>query len=84
MRPGALPVPQLILLDLVAPPILTGIWWMMARGWAGAIRGGSASARTKERQAQEFWVLLAVCYALAFWDHNLRMVDVGVVVIGPK
>ncbi len=66
MRPGALPVPQLILLDLVAPPVIAGIWWMMSRGWAGAIQGGSTSAKTKARQAKEFWAVLILIYLMAF------------------
>jgi hypothetical protein len=66
MRPGALPIPQLILLDLVAPPIIAGIWWVMSRGWAGAVQGGSTSENTKQRQAKEFWVVLTLLYLMAF------------------
>jgi hypothetical protein len=33
VRDGALPLGQQIALDLVAPPIVTAIWWLLARGW---------------------------------------------------
>jgi len=39
---------------------------MMSRGWAGAIQGGSTSAKTKARQAKEFWAVLILIYLMAF------------------
>ena len=66
MRPGALPNSQLILLDLLAPPIIAGAWWLMSGGLAGIIQGGSISAETKARQIREFWILLILIYLIAF------------------
>jgi len=66
MRPGALSTSQLVLLDLLAPPIIAGAWWLMSGGLAGVIQGGSISAETKARQAREFWVLLILIYLMAF------------------
>jgi hypothetical protein len=66
MRPGAYPISQQILLDLVAPPIIAGAWWLMSGGLAGIIQGGSRSAETKSRQAQEFWALLILFYLIMF------------------
>jgi hypothetical protein len=37
VRDGALPLGQQIALDLVAPPIITAIWWLLARGWAQSL-----------------------------------------------
>ena len=66
LRPGALPISQMIILDLRLPPIGTCIWWLMSRGWAGLAQGGTVSARTKKRQKWEFWSILAVAYLLMF------------------
>jgi hypothetical protein len=66
MRPGALPTSQLILLDLLAPPVIAGAWWLMSGGLAGVIQGGSRSAETKARQTREFWALLILIYLMAF------------------
>jgi hypothetical protein len=65
-RPGALPLPQLLLLDLVAPPILVGFWWLMSRGWAVAIQRGPVSKETKTRQAKLFWAMLCLIYLMFF------------------
>ena len=66
MRPGALPLSQLIMLDLFLPPVVSGIWWVMSRGWAASIQGGTTSERTKQRQSTEFWAVLIMTYLLAF------------------
>jgi hypothetical protein len=61
-----MPFVQQILLDLVAPPILTCIWWLFSRGWAGAVQGGKISDRTKSRQRIRFWIVLAIIYVAMF------------------
>ena len=66
MRSGALPLSEQILLDLLVPPVGAAVWWLMARGWAGAVQGGKTSATTKTRQKWEFWVILAIAYLLMF------------------
>jgi hypothetical protein len=66
MRPGSLPIGQMIALDIVGPPIGTCIWWLIARGWAGAVQGQSVSRTTRKRQKWEFWVILVVAYLLMF------------------
>ena len=66
MRPGALPISQLALLDLLAPPVIAGAWWLMSGGLAGIIQGGSKSAETKTRQTRELWALLIMIYLMAF------------------
>jgi hypothetical protein len=66
VRPGSLPMPQLILLDLILPPIGTVLWRFMAGGWAASVQGGKASRETRKRQWFEFWVLLGLAYAMMF------------------
>jgi hypothetical protein len=65
MRPGALPVEQQILVDLIAPPIGALLWRVIAGGWPGA-RIGDASEETRRRRASEFWVILILGYLLMF------------------
>lgn len=66
MRPGALPLGQLLLLDLLVPPIGAVLWSYMARGWVATVQGGTVSERTKQRQKKEFWILLVATYLLMF------------------
>lgn len=63
---GALPMIQQIGLDLIAPPILVALWWLMSRGWAVIAQGGRPSARTKVWINKGTWLLLAILYCLAF------------------
>lgn len=65
MRQGALPTTELILLDLVAPPVIAGLWWIMSRSWGGIVQGGSTSKETRIRQFQGFWALLIFLYLMA-------------------
>jgi hypothetical protein len=32
LRHAPLPLPEMLLIDLVAPPIGVGIWWLMSKG----------------------------------------------------
>ncbi len=66
MRPGALPISQMILLDLIAPPIGAIIWRLMAGGWAGVAQGDEVSEETRGRQWAEFWAILGVGYFIMF------------------
>ncbi len=66
MRPGALPLSEQILLDLVVPPVGAVVWWLMSRGLAGVLQGGKTSQTTKTRQKWEFWIILALSYLLMF------------------
>jgi hypothetical protein len=65
MRPGALPIQQQILVDLIAPPVGALLWRLMARGWAGA-RAEDASEEARRRRSNEFWVVLILGYVLMF------------------
>lgn len=66
MRPGALPLYEQILFDVLVPPIGTTIWWLMSRGWVSTVQRGEVSETTKKRQKAEFWIILIVVYILMF------------------
>ena len=76
MRGHALPLANQILLLLLAPPILSGVFWVMSRGWAQNVQGESISKKTKSRQMSEFWVLLIVLYVgmgcMFIWGLTIR------------
>jgi hypothetical protein len=61
-----LPVIQQVTSDLVIPPLLTCLWWLMSRAWAFLVTGANVSEKMKNRQRKEFWILLAVMYAAMF------------------
>jgi len=62
--PDALPMGQQIALDLFGPPVLTGLWWLMSRGWANIAQGGNPTERSKVWMNKGAWVLLAIIYCL--------------------
>lgn len=66
MRPGSVPMSQLILWDIFLPPVVAGFWWLMAGGWAIGVQGGKVSKDTKSRQRAEFWGLLCLAYVILF------------------
>jgi hypothetical protein len=72
MRPGSLPISQLILLDLIVPPIIAFLWRFMAGGWAGAVQGAQVTKETRERQSLEFWVILGLTYLVFFGTKSTR------------
>ena len=55
---------QQYLLDLVAPPVIAGLWWLLSRGWATAVQVGNVSDRTRQRQKVEFFIVLTLLYVL--------------------
>jgi hypothetical protein len=60
--PDALPLYQQLLLDLIAPPIVAGLWWAFSRAWAIAVQGQPISVKTRTRQARLFWIALIIFY----------------------
>ena len=66
MHPGALPLSQLVLVDIIVPPVGALLWRFMAGGWASGVVGGNAGDQVKRRQWFEFWVLLCLGYLLMF------------------
>lgn len=53
MRPGAAPISEQIMFDLIIPPVGAALWWMMSRGWARSVQQGEISKQTKRRQKRE-------------------------------
>jgi hypothetical protein len=66
VHPGSLPTPQLILLDVVVPPIGGLLWRFLAGGWATAVQGDKISEETRRRQWLEFRVLVVMAYVIMF------------------
>jgi len=66
IRHVAAPLSEQILYDIILPPVGAAIWWLMSRGWAGSVQGGSVSDTTKQRQKTEFIVILIATYVLMF------------------
>ena len=64
MRPGSLPLSQLVLLDLVAPPALAFAWALLSGGWAAIVQGGNVSDETQQRQKTEFWAILIMTFLM--------------------
>ena len=63
IRPGAAPLWNQLVTDLLAPPVLAVLWWILSRGWAASVQGGSISQTTRRRQAVGFWLVLALAFA---------------------
>jgi len=66
IRHVAAPLSEQIFYDLIIPPVGTAIWWLLSRGWAATVQGGSVSETTKRRQKIEFFVILIAAYVLMF------------------
>lgn len=66
MRPDALPNYQIVLLDLIVPPVGAAFWWLMAGGFANLAQGGKPSKEIRQRQAFEFWVVMGLGYVVMF------------------
>jgi hypothetical protein len=56
---------SIIWLLLFAPPCIACVWWLLSRGWATIVQGGSVSERTVKRQRIEFWIMLVAAYVVA-------------------
>jgi hypothetical protein len=66
LGPGALPLGQLIALDLFFPPVGAAFWWAMSRGVASVFQGGDVSERSRKYLNRSFWFILAAAYLLMF------------------
>ena len=66
LSPSAHPISEIILVDLLVPPIGSCFWWVMSRKSAMAAQGGEVSETTRNRQKSEFWVIVASAYLLTF------------------
>lgn len=57
---------QQIALDVVVPPIVTAVWWLMSSGWSNMMQGGEPTPRTKIWLSKGFWIVLGLLYLLMF------------------
>ncbi len=55
-----------LLFLLAFPPVGAILWWLMSKGWAATVQGGTISASTRKRQQILFWVLMFAAYVVEF------------------
>ncbi len=63
---AGLPLVQQIALDVVVPPIVTAIWWLLSSGWSNMTQGGDPTPRTKIWLSKGVWILLGLLYSVMF------------------
>ena len=63
---GTYQVSRQILVDLGAPPVIAGIFWLMARGWVASIGSGDIHTLTKHKLKIEFRIVLVLLYLAVF------------------
>ena len=61
-----------ILIDLCTPPIVAGIFWLMAHGWVALIGPSSTTTLTRQRLNIEFRIVLVLLYLVVFVDTLYR------------
>lgn len=57
-----------ILVDLSAPPVISGIFWLLARGWVASIGSGEMTILTKQKLKIEFRIVLMLLYLAVFGE----------------
>jgi|KBSSwiStaDraftv2_1062776.scaffolds.fasta_scaffold236613_4 hypothetical protein len=68
MNFGTYQISKQIVFDLSAPPMIAGIFWLMARGWVASIGLGETTALTKQKLKIEFRIVLALLYLAVFGE----------------
>lgn len=68
MDPGTYQISKQILVDLSAPPVVAGIFWLMARGWVASMGSGDITTLTKQKLKVEFRIVLALLYLAVFGE----------------
>ena len=63
IRAGAASLSNQLLTDLLVPPVVAALWWVLSRGWAASVQDASVSQRTRRRQTVGFWLVLALAFA---------------------
>ncbi len=61
-----LPLWQQFGIDVIAPPVLSALWWCFSRGWAQTVQGSDVSDETKARQSKGLLIVLGVLYLIMF------------------
>jgi hypothetical protein len=65
LRPGALPLWQQIMYDIVLPPVGTGMCWFMSRGLSSTL-GTPLSPGIKRFTRWLMWFVLIAAYLIMF------------------
>ena len=66
MRTSPYPLSEQVLVDMIAPPVLASIFWLMAHGWARFVQSENVSEETKGREWLEFKVVLILGWIAMF------------------
>lgn len=61
-----------LIVDTTAPPVLACLWWVLSRGWAGAVQRGQIGERTRKRQKIGFVIALILLYVAMFGTTAYR------------
>ncbi len=61
MRPVAAPIPEQIAVLILAPPLLSALFWLACRALV-LILHGSATENARKRQRDIFWAMLKGLY----------------------
>lgn len=70
---GTYQISKQILVDLGAPPVIAGIFWLMARGWVLLIGPSNMTTLTKPKLRIEFRIVLVLLYLVVFGETLYRL-----------
>jgi hypothetical protein len=65
---GTYQISKQILVDLGAPPVIAGMFWLMARGWVLLIGPSNMTTLTKPKLRIEFRIVLVLLYLVVFGE----------------
>ena len=65
---GTYQISKQILVDLGAPPVIAGMFWLMARGWVLLIGPSDITTLTKPKLRIEFRIVLVLLYLVVFGE----------------
>ncbi|HXS74733.1 MAG TPA: hypothetical protein VN753_01045 [Terracidiphilus sp.] len=68
MVPGTYQISKQILVDLSAPPVIAGIFWLTACGWVASIGPDGITTLTKQKLKIEFRIVLVLLYLVVFGE----------------
>ena len=70
---GTYQISKQILVDVGAPPVIAGIFWLMARGWVLLIGPSNMTTLTKPKLRIEFRIVLVLLYLVVFGETLYRL-----------
>lgn len=68
MDVGTYQISKQIMVDLTAPPVIAGLFWLMARGWVASIGSGDITTLTEQKLKIEFRIVLGLLYLAVFGE----------------